>query len=185
MSKKHVTLQKSKLLEETAGFTLVELLIVISIISILSAILYRVIDVTGIRNRARNSNVFTAAEKVAYSVESFISSYGRTPNGLEFSGLINDLVPGVGCNDTVEYCVFALPGFDLPADECPSGSYMGSGSAQCSFFYQGNLGGDPYLYQVLGQSWGTDDILIGTLGGRAVECPGDGAGSYACTPIVD
>jgi prepilin-type N-terminal cleavage/methylation domain-containing protein len=168
-------------INKSSAFTLIELLVVISILSILSAILYRVIDVQGVRNRARDSTVITATEKMALAVESHVSAYGEAPDGLEFTRLIEGLTVVSGCFQDSYYCVFSIPSFDLSFSCSSIAGQSGTvrGTSPCNFFYRADtVSGDETSYAIVGKayssdnSWGRIDTLIGTQSVIGpIQCP--------------
>lgn len=71
-------------MQNQKGFSLIELLVVIVIIGIAFFFLIEAIDVTSLFNKSKNSVIKSHMEKVALSVETFNSSFGRYPNEEEF-----------------------------------------------------------------------------------------------------
>ena len=77
----------------TAGFTLVELLVVVAIIAILAAILFPVFAQS--REKARASACFANYHQIGMAVQMYAGDFdGDTPpDGGSFSGIITDCVP--------------------------------------------------------------------------------------------
>ena len=63
----------------TAGFTLVEILIVIVVISILASI--TIVSYNGVQSRSRDTKIRVAAKQIQGALEVFISQNGRIPKG--------------------------------------------------------------------------------------------------------
>ncbi|MBN1162677.1 prepilin-type N-terminal cleavage/methylation domain-containing protein [Patescibacteria group bacterium] len=181
------------------SFTLIELLIAISVLAILAAITYRVIDVQGVRNRARDSNIFTAVDKMALSIEAHISAYGEAPYGDDILALIQGASSRDGCDSEGgaedSFCIFSVTGFDLPSNLCGTNSFQGSGSSQCYFYYYRleNVGGRTATdYILLGKSFGQASATLGFLTGvGAVECTAQIANALSspnlsvCTAVLN
>ena len=74
------------------GFTLVELLISITIVGILAGITISLIDPFKYQNRTRDTAIVTNLNKVALSTNSYLIAYNSAPSPtMFFSGLLNIL----------------------------------------------------------------------------------------------
>ncbi len=110
--------------KNNSGFTLVELLIVISILAVLAGVLVSVLDVRNTQNIAKDAVAIAQLEKLAQGIEAFTAAEGRFPvaDPINTGGDGNPLVGGgegaplrvyistwpdpVGINDDYKY---ALP----------------------------------------------------------------------------
>ena len=90
----------------TNGFTFIELLVVVAIIAILSAII--IANVSNVRTKARDAQRIVNLEQVALALETYKSNYGTYPNpggswrstckkwqGLDPEDVIPGLVPNI------------------------------------------------------------------------------------------
>jgi prepilin-type N-terminal cleavage/methylation domain-containing protein len=127
---------------EDGGFTLIELMLVIVIIGILSAVIIGVINPLRIQNRAKDATVKSTMQKIALATSAYVSATGVIPSG---SGMLNELMTSVtpvsGCIDTTAACLFVVAGEDLPST-CTASTWNTTGTASCDYFYCGSASTD-------------------------------------------
>lgn len=163
------------------AFTLIELLIVITLIGILSAIIISIIDPEQKQNMARDGVNMSVINKVVLSTESFISSYNRVPNEKEFLHNLDINVRelfGSECSYVFEpdyECLFVTDGVTLN-NMCDLSYWQGSlGENQlCSFRYIGRVQGDERRFRIYVRSMGLPDGMLvydNHEGGKIYECP--------------
>lgn len=161
--------------QQSSGFTLVELLVVIVIIGILAGVLISVINPAAQQNKAKDANVKAAISKVSLATESFISAYGRAPYDHEFiAGLQNASAPvsvGTGsCALTAGSdftCDFTVTGSELSTNKCNTTGWQaasGGVGGQCYYRYIGNVdcngADDPTAFVVYAKSFGISDTAV-------------------------
>lgn len=158
-----------KYIKNQRGFTLVELLIVIVIIGILAGVLITVINPQRQQNRARDAGVQATINKVALSTEGFIAAYGRSPNGAEFIGSLNNATGRADCIATNDFCTFEITGNILPS-LCGANGWSGTGTNLCGFRYVAD--GDVH-FKVVAKSHGivTSLFVYDNQDGEISECP--------------
>ena len=66
-------------MNEKKGFTLIELLVTVSIIAVLSGLLLGVINIQGIRQKARDSQRMADLKKVQVALEAYLADHRRYP----------------------------------------------------------------------------------------------------------
>lgn len=160
------------------GFTLIELLIVIVIIGILAGVLIAIIDPQKQQNMATDATITSMVNKVILSTSSFVSSYGRYPNGNEFFASLKANVNELGNNCTAggdDECIFNVNGISLPST-CDANGWEGTDLQQCYFRYQGGINGENARYRIYVKSVGIKGTLFvydNLEGGEIFECPDD------------
>jgi prepilin-type N-terminal cleavage/methylation domain-containing protein/prepilin-type processing-associated H-X9-DG protein len=104
--------------QKKTAFTLIEMLIVVAIIAILSAILFPVFARS--REKARAASCLSNYHQVGIAIQMYAQdSDDKTPaNGGSFSGLIQDSVPYIHTSS-----VFVCPDDDDREEESRAGSY--------------------------------------------------------------
>jgi len=73
-------LRDAKTFGKSGGFTLVELLIAVSLIAVLSGIILGVLDIPGTRKKTRDSQRIADLRKVQVALELYFSDVSRYPN---------------------------------------------------------------------------------------------------------
>ena len=113
-------------IQHKAGFTLIEVLVVVAMIGLLAALLFPVF--ASAREKARASSCLSNYHQVATAIQRYAQDNDdKTPaNGGSFSGLIRDSVPYIHTSS-----VFVCPDDDDRQEEGRSGSY------RVPTFYQG------------------------------------------------
>jgi len=165
----------------TQAFTLIELLIVITIIGILAAIVVSIINPEEKQNMAHDGVSKAVMNKVVLSTEAFISSYGRAPNEEEFMHVLEIYVRELGGSECSfdfvpdNECLFFVEGTTLP-ETCDLSFWTGSSgeSQPCAFRYQGEIQGDTGRFRVYVKSMGLVNELFvydNLEGGKIYECP--------------
>lgn len=131
-----------KVLKSKKGFTLVEVLIVLVIISIMAGLLITVIDPVKQRQRAQDGTLVATANKIVAAVEAYNSAVGTYPTCAELvAGEIGNATATHTC--TASSGSFTIGGLTYPQDSCndTTGGYA-SGTGVCSFRYGVNSTGD-------------------------------------------
>lgn len=126
--------------KKAKGFSLVELLIAISLIAILSGVLLSVINPMGIQKKARDAQRVSDLAKVKVALENYFADHRRYPIWNDFYDL-HVLAPPFGDLDS---------GYinKLPTDPKPlNGACMNNGAAWRAYGYKSlpDLGGKKYL----------------------------------------
>jgi len=165
----------------TQAFTLIELLIVITIIGILVAIVVGIIDPESKQNMAHDGVSKAIMNKVILSTEGFISSYGRAPDETEFiynlEITVNELF-GSECSYVFapdNECLFTVASSRLP-ETCNLSYWKGNNleTQPCAFRYAGGIQGNPGRFRVYVKSMGLADELFvydNQEGGKIYHCP--------------
>lgn len=145
---------KSKLLNFKDGFTLVELLIVIVIIGVLSAILMA--NFVGVRQRARDAQRKSDLRQIQSALELYRADIGNYPAALPGgSGIYSADCPTSGPFITAAYMQ------KVPCDTNPNGSAYAPSSG--NYKYAAGLSGDNntyYLYACLENTNDTDQNIL-------------------------
>jgi prepilin-type N-terminal cleavage/methylation domain-containing protein len=178
--------------KQQKGFTLVELLIVIIVMSVLSGAVISIVNVSGMRARGRDSQRKSDISKIASALELYYTdnrSYPISANwinaGVSTSALATNLVPNyidVIPNDPSYIVDVATP--------C---SRNGGGSADFDYRYNYRTSstGSRYILTALMENASSDDeskcaSLVNwtsaTCGGGAVVCGCSAGDSYSGTP---
>ena len=135
---------KQKGLHTQVGFTLIELLIVIVIIGILAGVLIAIINPGAQQNRAKDAGIKAAMNKIALATEGYISSYGISPNDVQFIGSLQNVTDsGATCaaGGVDIDCLFTVTGNALPST-CAANGWTGpSAESPCAFHYVGTIAG--------------------------------------------
>lgn len=182
----------NKILGADTGFTLIELMIVIVVIGILSAILIGIINPIKIQNRAKDATTKAMINKVVLATSAYISATGRIPQESEVLGELTAVVSSAGTQgcvtDSEASCTFEVSGSALPVT-CSANGYSGDGGVQCRYLYCGGDAGttsdlpsscswaaDLSTYKILAKSY----AIAGTFMYRSVDsklyiCPNDGS----------
>lgn len=116
------------------AFTLIELLIVISVIGILAGIVIAVIDPIKQKEKAQEGVIVATMSKIVLAIEAYYAVYGVYP---DCGTLLGDLSGGVNfqtCTIGSNQGAFAISGVAMPND-CNMGGYMGA-EDPCSFRYE-------------------------------------------------
>jgi prepilin-type N-terminal cleavage/methylation domain-containing protein len=77
--------------DSRSGFTLIELLITIVIIAVLSGLLLTVLNIGGLRAKARDSQRVADLEKIQAALEQFYSDYRRYPGETDADSYITPI----------------------------------------------------------------------------------------------
>lgn len=139
-------MNKQKGLHSQTGFTLIELLIVIVIIGILAGVMVAIINPGAQQSRAKDAGIKAAMNKVVLATEGYVSSYGTSPNDVQFFGSLQNVTgSGTTCTSGTDYdCLFSVTGNSLPVGGtvgCSAGGWTGAGATQCVFRYIGTAPG--------------------------------------------
>jgi prepilin-type N-terminal cleavage/methylation domain-containing protein len=123
-----------------SGFTLIELLITVSIIGVLSGLLLGVINVSGIRSKARDSERIADLKKIQAALELYLADNRRYPPSSASGGLWID----VADNDALTSAI--VPNYINEFPEDPS--YTGSNGDPCNDLeeYRYNYASDGTFY---------------------------------------
>ncbi len=167
--------------DSSDAFTLIEMLIVITLIGIMAAILIAVIDPEQKQNMARDGVSMSILNKVVLSTSGFVSSYSRVPDEKEFLHALTIKVQelfGSECSFDFESdyeCLFIVEGASLK-NMCNLSYWRGNkGQNQlCSFRYKGIIQGDDNRYRLYVKSMGLPDGMLvydNKEGGKIYECP--------------
>lgn len=173
------------------GFTLVELLIVISIIGILSAVVVSVLNPAQQQNNAKDGTIQAAFNKIILAVEGHISAFGKVPDGQEFMSLISGAeefgstcsVAMGGAETTGGSCSFQLSGIVLDYT-CNVENWRGNVPAttkdnQCYFRYFSSSSWDEGRYRIYAKSWANPANVY------AYDNTEDVPGIYSCPSTTD
>jgi len=147
----------------TQAFTLIELLIVITIIGILVAIVVGIIDPESKQNMAHDGVSKAIMNKVILSTEGFISSYGRARSECSYV-----FVPD-------NECLFTVTSSRL-SETCNLSYWKGNNleTQPCAFRYAGGIQGNPRRFRIYVKSMGLADELFvydNMEGGKIYHCP--------------
>lgn len=160
------------------GFTLVELMVVISIIGILSAVVYA--NFSDARKVARDEIRKTDLKNLQLAIELFKAQNGRYPDGCKgndaWSGGSN--APGVGdaCNAGVDYIVGLVPDYISELPEDPSNPTSGN----IGYLYKSEGGlGAATAYKLMAHQT-VEKVLIKSYDDEFARCP-DGGGNCPVT----
>jgi len=125
----------------TSGFSLVEIMVVVAIVSILSAVAYM--------NFSESSAVFRDAQRQAdlrvmsTAIELYKNKYGRYPEGCNGPGVWSGTAPDYSCSSGNQYIQGIAPEFipRLPRDPKRNGDNSG-------YVYATNADGTVYILKV-------------------------------------
>lgn len=148
------------------GFTLVELLVVIIVISILSGVVISVVNVSGMRARARDSQRKSDLSKIASALELFYTDNRSYPPSSATGAWIN---AGVS---TSALATALVPNFiDLVPNDP---SYAGVNATNpCNRNYDGDAGGVfDYRYNYRTHSTGSSYVLTALMENAASDDDG-------------
>lgn len=120
------------------GFTLVEVLMVLVIISIMAGLLITVINPVRQRARARDGTIIASANKIVAAITAFNSATGVFPTCAELMSDLQNVTTTAawGCTGTNLEGTFTVTGITFPAT-CAANGY-GTGAAACGFRYDSN-----------------------------------------------
>lgn len=163
-----------------SGFTLVEILIVVTIIGILAGVVVTVIDPMQQRNKAKDAGIQSALNRSLLAAQGYVSAYSKAPSEARFFALLENVTEGIAgdCTRTDlainQNCRFSVVGVDLPND-CSAAGWRGDGNpgdGQCYFFYFRQRAWDVEHFRIYAKSWG--------LAGRVFVVDNQVAGVYHC-----
>lgn len=147
-----------------SGFTLVELLVVLTIISIATGILVSVINPKKQREKALDAVIKSNVTKIVLATEAYKSATANYPSDINV--LIGELINA----KTVAANTLVLNGLALPPT-C-SNAYNGVGTNDCNIYYSSNhfAAGKPLISVKLhNENYFCWDPLSATTGGKTVE----------------
>lgn len=152
------------------GFTLVELLVVISIIGILSTILFASFDVS--RQQTRDKIRFSSLKEVQLALEQYKAQNGQYPLTGCGEATSNFAGPGVGSVDNLKTCT----GYEKIANYIPGliPNYIKTLPFDPKFEFEDNRG---FYYRSDGNSYKlilydvAEDILINSYSDSFARCP--------------
>jgi len=117
------------------AFTLIELLIVISIIAILSAVLISVLNPIKQQEKAKDAVIIASMEKVVGSIEAYQNAFAKPPTCLKLTNSeLKNVTAASTCADSFAAGTFTLSGVKTPD---PTG------------FHYSVVSGEPYVYAQL------------------------------------
>jgi len=168
-------------LSNKSGFTLIELVIVVSLLGILSTVTANVINPKKQQNRASDTAIMSSLLKSKLSAESFVNSYGRYPNEKEFIESFSESVTQRNNNECEitglpdNECLFNIDGVETPST-CDEDGYFGDPQDlnKCYFRYKGGINGEKDRYRVSVKTHGMSKKLLvfdNKLDGNVYECP--------------
>lgn len=142
-----------------AGFTIIELLIVIVIIGVLAGIMLSVINPQAQINKARDGTVRASLNKIALTVKGNVSAYNRVPDGLGFVTGLSNINIVAGCTAGLTTCTYTVSGSPLPATCAGVNPNSGNGAVQCNYFYYTPLitGTE---FKLVARSWGSSYAFV-------------------------
>ncbi len=129
----------SQKINNRKGFTLVEVLLVLVIISIMAGLLITVIDPVKQRGRARDGTIIATANKIIAAVQAYNSAIGSYPTCVTLVGGTSPEVQNAtaltGC--TAGEGSFSMNGLVTPVDVCDAAFYAaGTQTGACKFRYE-------------------------------------------------
>lgn len=122
---------------KTKGFTLIELLIVISVMGILSGVMFGVINVNGLRSKARDSQRIADIKKIQTALELYFTDNRRYPESTSWASTST-----LGTTLVSNYIS------SLPTDPTYTGTSLSCNSTTMSdvgYLYRTSAGGSRYL----------------------------------------
>ena len=135
--------------KKSSGFTLVELLITITVLAILSGVLLTLINVNGIRSKARDSQRKADLSKIQTALESYFADHQQYPSGRQDCASSQN--PGFMCITGSDLTSQALNGYmdKVPVDPLyPSATSLCDGNDPTTagpYTYYAPLDGSKYV----------------------------------------
>lgn len=173
------------LVNNSRGFTLVELLIVIVIIGILAGIIIGVLNPIQQQRRARDGTTKAQLDKMALSAKSLFASSprknDRSPTLAEFAqGFASSPDISTSCTSNVESattsCLFSINSQPLPTD-CSSNGYSGNlGTDTCYYSYWRN----PNSFIIAARGLATPQVMFVYYYQENINTGNVVEGFYAC-----
>jgi prepilin-type N-terminal cleavage/methylation domain-containing protein len=153
----------------TAGFTLLEILVVTSIIAILSSILY--VSFSDSRNLARDRAMMSEFKQVQLALQTYYAQNDAYPAPNPSCGLSTRATESATCGDYIIISNEFITELPRSAD---------SGNSNCQISYQVDSVSDPQNYKLTGINCIASDLVI-TLENDMARCPSTSDGLGECS----